>query len=43
MYVGYSSLHKQTKTHNLLDRIVSRASDTVRSFDGWFAHFKRQF
>jgi len=43
VYVDYSSLHQQTKTRNLLDRIVSRAPDTVRGFDGLFAHFKHHF
>ena len=43
MYVDYNSLHQQTRTRNLLDRIASRAPDTVRGFDGLFAHFKHQF
>jgi len=34
--------NKQTNRHEFLNRIVSRAPDTVRSFDGLFAHFKHQ-
>jgi len=37
------AVYTNKQTRNLLDRIISRAPDTVRSFDGWFAHFKHQF